>query len=69
MSSYHEQARALGVTDDVIAALDLLVDDGVPAERAAGLAVAAHRSGRDAEEWARHLIKLRKALRRDEAKP
>lgn len=61
--SPYEQMKATGASDAVIAALDILVDDGMPAQKAADMAVAAERSGRDPEAFARHVIKLRKAMR------
>jgi hypothetical protein len=59
----YEEMRALGASDAVIAAYDVLADDGMPADQAAQLVVAAERSGRDPMATARHIVKLRKALR------
>lgn len=61
--SPEEELRAMGVSASVSAAYDLLTDDGVPPEQAATMAVGAERSGRDAETFARHYLKLRKAAR------
>lgn len=61
--SYYDRALATGATPDVIAGVDLLEDDGMSTEKAVEMMAAAHRSGRDAEAFARHLIKLRKAWR------
>jgi hypothetical protein len=44
-------------------AYDIMVADDVPAERAAGLAVAAAKSGRDPVVWARHFVNVRQAVR------
>jgi hypothetical protein len=44
-------------------AYDLMVADRVPAQRAADMAMAAHRSGRDPVTWARHFVDLRQAVR------
>lgn len=44
-------------------AYDIMVADNVPAQRAADMAVAAAKSGRDPVEWARHFVGVRKALR------
>lgn len=62
-ASPYEQLKALGVSDAVSAAYDILTDDGMPPERAAQLSVAAERDGQDPEAAARHIVKLRKALR------
>lgn len=61
--SYHERALATGAPPAVIAALDILVDDGLSPEKAAEVAFAAHRAGKDAEAFARHFVKLRRAIR------
>jgi hypothetical protein len=63
LTSYQAALDHMRVPPDVAAALDLLVDDGMPVERAAELVVAAHKDGRDAEAFARHVLKLRRALR------
>ena len=44
-------------------AYDLMVADGVPPQRAADMAVAAARDGREPVAFARHFIKLRAAVR------
>lgn len=61
--SPYQQMKDLGASDAVIAAYDILADDGMPPEQAAKMVVAAERSGRDAEAFARHVVKLRKAMR------
>lgn len=60
--SYYERALATGAPPDVIAGLDLLVDDGMDLDKAVDLLAAAHRGGHDAEHFARHLLTLRKAF-------
>ena len=44
-------------------AYDLMTADGVPPQRAAGMACAAARAGKDPVEFARHFVKLRQELR------
>jgi hypothetical protein len=61
--SPEEALRAVGVSAAVSAAYDLLTDDGVPPERAAELAVYAEQRGQDPEAFARHFLKLRRAIR------
>jgi hypothetical protein len=61
--SPYEQMRALGASDGVIAAYDILADDGMTPQQAAEMAVSAERQGKDPVAFARHLVKLRKALR------
>lgn len=61
--SPYEQMKALGASDAVIAAYDILADDGMSPEQAATMVVTAERSGRDPVAFARHTVKLRKALR------
>jgi hypothetical protein len=51
------------IDDQLVSALDLLVDDGMPLQRAADLVAASRRLGHDPEAAARHLVKLRKAYR------
>lgn len=63
LTSYQATVDHMGVPPDVVAGLDLLVDDGMPVDKAADLVVAAHRDGRDAEAFARHLLRLRRAAR------
>jgi hypothetical protein len=57
-----DRLRATGASDAVIAAVDILVDDGYPVDRAAQMAVAAERDGKDPEVFARHFVVLRGAL-------
>lgn len=57
----YQQAKSLGVSDSVIAGLDILMDDRMDPVKAAELLLAAERDGKDAETFARHLIRLRKA--------
>lgn len=45
------------------AGMDILMDDNYPIDKAAKLMLAAERQGEDAEAFARHMVKLRKALR------
>lgn len=44
-------------------AYDLMVADGVPAQQAADMAVAAAKSGRDPAAWARHFVRVRQESR------
>lgn len=44
--------------------LDLLLADGMPDDKAAQLMLACVAEGRDPEQFARHVIKLRRAIRR-----
>jgi hypothetical protein len=57
------QVDVIEISAAVSAAMDILLDDRVPEERAAALAVAAERSGRDPEAFARHFVELRQAWR------
>ena len=61
--SLYERQLGTGAPPSVIAAADILEDDGISYEKACEIAVAAHRSGRDPEEVARHMVKLRAAIR------
>lgn len=61
--STEDRLRLMGASPAVSAAYDLLTDDGMPSEDAAKMAVAAERSGKDPEAFARHLLKLRRAAR------
>lgn len=58
---------AMGVSPAVSAAYDLLTDDGMPPQKAADTALGMQRhhenGGKDPEAQARHLLKLRRALR------
>jgi hypothetical protein len=67
--STEERLRLMGISPSASAAYDLLADDGMPPEKAAEMVAAAHRSGRDPEAFARHLTRLRKAWRAQEADP
>jgi hypothetical protein len=62
MTSPHAQYLSIGASPSVIAAYDILVDHGYSPEKAAEWAVNAGRAGKDPEEFARHLIRLRAAL-------
>jgi len=44
-------------------AMDILMEDGVNADHAARLSLAAVRAGKDPEDFARHFVKLRRAIR------
>lgn len=59
----HEHVALMGVSPAVSAGLDLLMDDGMDGEKAAKLLLAAERNGDDAEAFARHMLKLRRAIR------
>lgn len=58
----------MGIPPSVSAAYDLLTDDGMPPEQAAAIVLGMQRhheeGGKDPEAQARHLIKLRRAVRR-----
>ena len=58
----------LAFSDAVSRAYDLMTADGVPAQRAADMAVACERDGQDPVAWAEHFIRLRQGLR-DTARP
>jgi hypothetical protein len=51
------------VSPELWAAYDILTDDGYPPEKAAEVLASAERSGRNPEAFARHMVKLRKAIR------
>lgn len=53
---------ALGIPADASAGYDILTDDGMSPEKAADLVAACVRGGRNAEDFARHMVKLRKAM-------
>jgi hypothetical protein len=61
--------RHMGISPEMSAAYDIMADDGVPPADAAKMAAAAERQwnqGRSAmtpEQFARHFVKLRKAVR------
>lgn len=61
--SYNERVAAIGYTQEQMAAIDIMTDDGVPLEKAAALALGATKNGQNAEAAARHFVKLRKAFR------
>lgn len=52
-----------GIPVPCLRALNLLLDDGMPLDKAAGQVVAAYQTGRDPEQIARKWLKLRAALR------
>jgi hypothetical protein len=58
----HEILARLGIPAEVSAAYDILTDDGIAPEKAAEIATAAWRQGKDPEAFARHFVKLRKAF-------
>lgn len=53
----------LNLSDAVSRAYDIMTADGVPAQTAADMAVAAERDGRDPVAWAGHFTELRRSLR------
>ncbi|HXJ27483.1 MAG TPA: hypothetical protein VNH17_17350 [Streptosporangiaceae bacterium] len=57
------EIEVVDIPDSVSAAMDIMTADRVPADRAAELCWAAHRSGRDPEAFARHFVELRRAIR------
>lgn len=65
--SVADHVALIGASPAVSAAYDLLTDDGMSPDKAADLAVAAERSGRDPEAFARHTVKLRRSLRASRA--
>lgn len=56
-------AYELALSAAVSEAYDLMRADGVPAQRAADMAVGAERTGRDPVEFARRFVRLRKTVR------
>lgn len=56
-------AHEVILSASVSRAYDIMAADGVPAQRAADMAVAAERSGKDPVAFAEHFVKLRKSLR------
>lgn len=52
------------LSDAVSDAWDIMTAGGVPSQRAADMAVAAERDGRDPVAFARHFVKMRGTLRR-----
>jgi len=63
MSDYYDELKKLGIPMSVDAAVCILVDDGMSVDNAVDLSVAAWRSEKDPESFARHVVKLRKAAR------
>lgn len=59
--SMHERLAAAGIPGELSAAYDMLEDAGFDMERASRLLAAAQSQGRDPQEFARHLIRLRRA--------
>jgi hypothetical protein len=55
--------RVVQAAPGVEEAMDIMMADGYPAERAAELCVAAEKSGRDPVAFARHFVSLRQAVR------
>lgn len=58
--SVEEATALIGCPPSVSAAYDLLTDSGMSPDKAAELAVAAYRSGRDPEAFARHVARVRR---------
>lgn len=54
------------LSEAVSRAYDLMAADGVPAEKAASMAAAAERSGRDPVAFAEHFVRVRKGFRSQE---
>jgi hypothetical protein len=63
VAGQHGTEQAGEIDDAMMEALDLLTADGMSMDKAAGMVAACHRSGRDAVEFARHVVALRKAAR------
>ena len=55
------QVQCVQASNAVSEAFDLMAADGVPAQTAADMAMAAERAGKDPVAFARHFIKLRHA--------
>jgi hypothetical protein len=56
--------RDAGAIDDqLVTAVEIMTADRMPLQRAADLAAASRRLGRDPEADARHLVRLREAYR------
>lgn len=53
----------MGISPSLLAGFDLLTDDGMSAESAGKMLVAAQQSGKDPEQFARHFLKLRQSIR------
>lgn len=60
-----QETQVLEPPPGVEEAYDLMTGEGVPAQTAADMAMAAHRGGKDPVAFARHFISLRKAMRHD----
>ena len=56
-------AYELAFSEAVSRAYDIMTADQVPAQRAADMAVAAERGGKDPVAFAEHFVKLRESLR------
>lgn len=63
--SPEDQFRQMGVSPALSAAYDVLDDTGYLNEKRLTLCHAAERQGQDPEAFARHLVKLCKAVRTD----
>lgn len=61
--SPEDELRQMGVSPALSAAYDVLDDAGYLTEKRLTLCLAAERQGRDPEAFARHLVKLCKAVR------
>lgn len=61
--SVEETVTHMGVSPAASAAYDILTDDGYPAEKAWEMVLAAEKGGQQPEAFARHFVKLRKAVR------
>ena len=57
-------AHEVMLSAQVSRAYDIMTGDGVPAQKAADLAVAAERNEKDPVAFAEHFVKLRRSLRR-----
>lgn len=69
MTSHYEQMKALGASDAMIAAVDILGDAGFLDERRLKLVLTCERQGEDPERFARHLVKLCRVVEEEMAKP
>lgn len=52
------------LSEQVSTAYDLMTADGVPPQRAADMAAAAERSGKDPVAFAEHFVKVRQGFKR-----
>jgi hypothetical protein len=57
------ETQAVEAPPGVEEAYDLMTADGVPAQQAADMAMAAHRGGKDPVAFARHFTGMRKRMR------